>query len=641
MDLAKHTDLLGLLPSLGYTLKRIGSYYTTAEMDSIRIRDPTRWKRYSTGQGGDAITFLQEFCGMRFPEAVDYLLAYHGRRRRKVRSAPFPPDGENSTRSLAPPLPIGPASLGSDGSPDSPDRDKPVPRPKPSPPKEKPPFVLPPANPDQRRVSAYLRKRGIASQVIQRFLDAGLLYEDAPYHNCVFVGRDGSGQPRFASKRGTCDLGGSSFKRDVLGSDKKIGFRLPCGPEIEEVTVFEAPIDLMSFCTLCPEVHSNAVALCGLYSGPLDTYLRDHPHLKSIKLLLDHDEPGITAAKEMREKYRAAGYEVEIRVPKYGKDWNAQLKYKLTGVLEEVKPPKNKENPTKKEEPKPMANLGKIISDKSTADAKWREERQADKETAAALRDASVIQITKDPEKFACYLELQGDNPSYSSGNIALAMAQLPEATVVHTRGHWKDLGRFVLDPELKNGASIFTRSATGRGYNLTSVYDIAQTQGRELRTVQLKEDTEPMEAALTALLNFSPVQVVAGENLPSGAYYDPRQMTLAIDTELSDSQAFAAAAAEIAQARFHDRGRNPAYSRESCELSAQSVSYILCRRFGIQRELPDLTKMAERCQGWEIEDRLAFLKEIQGMSRQIGGSIEKTIAPPQRKAPARSGDER
>ena len=605
LDIARHTDLPDLLSSLGYTLKRIGSYYTTAEMDSIRIKERLTWRRYSTRQGGDAISFLQEFCGMRFPEAVDYLLAFHGRSR------------------------------------DSPDRNKPIPRPKPPPPREKPPFVLPPANPDQRRVFAYLRKRGIASQVIQRFLDAGLLYEDAPYHNCVFVGRDGSGQPKFASKRGTMDFNGSGFKRDVLGSDKKVGFRLPCEPEIEEVTVFEAPIDLMSFCTLCPEVHSNAVALCGLYSGPLDTYLRDHPHLKSIKLLLDHDEPGITAAKEMREKYRAAGYEVEIRVPKYGKDWNAQLKYKLTGVLEEVKPPKNKENPTKKEEPKPMANLGKIISDKSTADAKWREERQADKETAAALRDASVIQITRDPEKFACYLELQGDNPSYSSGNIALAMAQLPEATVVHTRGHWKDLGRFVLDPELKNGASIFTRSATGRGYNLTSVYDIAQTQGRELRTPQLKDDTEAMEAALAALLNFSPVQVVAAENLPSGAYYDPRQMTLAIDTACPDSQAFAAIATEIAQARFHDRGRNPAYSREGCELSAQSVSYILCRRFGIQRELPDLTGMAKRCQGWEIEDRIAFLKEIQGMSRQIGGSIEKTIAPPQRKAPARSGDER
>ena len=39
--------------------------------------------------------------------------------------------------------------------------------------------------------------------MIQRFIDAGLLYEDAQYHSCVFVGRDGSGQPRFASKRGT------------------------------------------------------------------------------------------------------------------------------------------------------------------------------------------------------------------------------------------------------------------------------------------------------------------------------------------------------------------------------------------------------------------------------------------------------
>lgn len=288
-----------------------------------------------------------------------------------------------------------------------------------------------------------------------------------------------------------------------------------------------------------------------------------------------------------------------------------------------------------------MADLKKLISNKTAMDNQWREERQADKETASALRDASVTQIMEAPEKFARYLTMQGDNPSYSAGNVALAMAQLPEATVLHTRGHWKDLGRFVLDPELDNGASIFTRSSTGRGYSLTSVYDVAQTQGRELRTPQLRDDTEAMDAALTALLNFSPVQVVADENLSAGAYYDPSKMTLAINPGYSDSQAFAAITTQIAQARFHDRGRNPAYSREGCELSAQSVSYILCRRFGIQRELPDLTGMANRCQGWTPEDRLAFLKEIQGMSRQIGGSIEKTIAPPQRAAPARRGEER
>lgn len=37
LDIAKHTDLLGLLPSLGYTLKRIGSYYTTAEITVLAM----------------------------------------------------------------------------------------------------------------------------------------------------------------------------------------------------------------------------------------------------------------------------------------------------------------------------------------------------------------------------------------------------------------------------------------------------------------------------------------------------------------------------------------------------------------------------------------------------------------------------
>ncbi len=65
----------------------------------------------------------------------------------------------------------------------------------------------------------YLRKRGISPQVIRAFLNAGLLYEDEKYHNCVFVGRDGAGVPRFASKWGTYDKDGASFKRDVLASD--------------------------------------------------------------------------------------------------------------------------------------------------------------------------------------------------------------------------------------------------------------------------------------------------------------------------------------------------------------------------------------------------------------------------------------
>lgn len=233
MEIARETDLPDLLEHLGYQIRRVGSYHTTKEMDSLRIKNRRTWFRYSEQTGGDAITFLQRFCNKSFREAVEYLLAFHGRSR----DSPAKPRLKNVTA---------PKQI---------------------------PFSLPPANADHRRVFAYLQKRGIAPQVIRAFLNSGLLYEEAQHHNCVFVGRDTNGEPRFASRRGTYDLNGPGVKRDVAGSDKCVAFRLPSRPELDWVLVFEAPIDLMSYLTLHRQVTSNAIALCGLYEGALDTYL--------------------------------------------------------------------------------------------------------------------------------------------------------------------------------------------------------------------------------------------------------------------------------------------------------------------------------------------------------------------------------
>ena len=284
METAKGTDLPDLLEHLGYHLKRVGSYYTTREMDSIRIKNRRTWKRDSSGKGGDAITFLQEFENMGFREAVNYLLNFNGRTAPAISRPRPPPEKEQRSE-----------------------------------------FALPPANGDNRRVFGYLRKRGIAPQVIRAFLNTGLLYEDEKYHNCVFVGRDGEGVPRFASKRGTYDKDGASFKRDVLGSDKSVAFPIPCNPDIPWVLVFEAPIDLMSFCTLHREAMSNAIALCGLYEGGLNRYLKDHPHLNHVVLCLDNDGPGREATERLRAEYEGRGLKVSTRTPSKGKDWNEYL----------------------------------------------------------------------------------------------------------------------------------------------------------------------------------------------------------------------------------------------------------------------------------------------------------------------------
>ena len=288
MRIVRETDLPDLLAHLGYRVKKIGQYYTTAEMDSLRVMDRRRWYRFSDKTHGDAITFLQTFQGMKFPEAVNYLLAWHGRSRDSPARAAPPKTAEKI-------------------------------------PEERPEFHLPIACKDQRRVFAYLKKRGIAPQVIGTFIRQNLLYEDALHHNCVFVGRNQEGKPVFANKRGTYDLNGKGFKGDVTGSDKSVAFRLPCEKGADWVAVFEAPIDLMSFCTMNRSVTSNAVALCGLSEGALDTYLKENPHLHRIVLCLDADKPGREATERLREKYGRMGYDVSVRVPQKGKDWNEDL----------------------------------------------------------------------------------------------------------------------------------------------------------------------------------------------------------------------------------------------------------------------------------------------------------------------------
>ena len=100
---------------------------------------------------------------------------------------------------------------------------------------------------------------------------------------------------------------------EATDGDKQIAFHAPCGPALDRVAVFEAPIDLMSWFTLYGSC--NAIALCGLYDGP-----------------------GREAAGRLGEKYRGLGYETEVRAPPSGKDWNEYLQIKRAGPLFSTNP---------------------------------------------------------------------------------------------------------------------------------------------------------------------------------------------------------------------------------------------------------------------------------------------------------------
>lgn len=295
---AKETDLCDIAGRLGYTVKRIGHYHTLEEMDSMRIynrRSWFRWSRehHSSGRGGSQIDFLKEFAGMGTREAVFWLLDFAGYDR------DAPGTGSMGLRHQA-------QTVSGTGK------------------KE---FVLPAPSGGNSYLYHYLNhERAIGREVIDRFVNAGLIYESAGFHNIVFKGNDRDGITRSAYMRGVYNRNGKAFKCDVAGSDKNYGFNV-FQEKSGEVMVFEAAIDAMSYADMFPDHGKSLVALGMLWDAPLATFLSEHPQVQCITFCLDNDIPGRKALESLMEKYYGLGFDVgEKYAPEQYKDYNEWLK---------------------------------------------------------------------------------------------------------------------------------------------------------------------------------------------------------------------------------------------------------------------------------------------------------------------------
>ena len=208
----------------------------------------------------------------------------------------------------------------------------------PKPPKE---FVLPPANGDNRRVFAYLMKRGISRRVIEACIRAGILYESAGYHNAVFVGRDEDGTARYAFLRGTFDMG-KPFKREVSGSDKRFSFCLPPKTESRRVAVYEAAVETLAHLTLEGTADKYRLSLGGIYApadgqgsghfkppAALDAFLSRYPETEEIEICTNNDFAGRWAADHIAQAY-ADRYRIVRNLPdREGCDYADLTKQKL------------------------------------------------------------------------------------------------------------------------------------------------------------------------------------------------------------------------------------------------------------------------------------------------------------------------
>lgn len=292
IEKAKRVDLLTYLRTYEPdNLRKLGTgTYCTKEHDSLKISNGL-WHWFSKHIGGkNALDYLTKVRGYSFTRAVILL---------------------DNSATVLPNYPV----------------------------KETVPKLLeiPKLHSDIQRVKRYLTGRGIDERVVDYCYKEGLLFEDEEYHNCVFLGKDGEGVPKFGSLRSTT----TDFKRDLDGSDKRYSFKICQNESAESVHLFEAVIDLMSYITLAVKEHSewykdDYLSLGGVYSTDnkqdiplaLNEYIGSHPKLKTVYLHFDNDEIGRKATEQIISALLDR-FKVIDEPPKSGKDYNDYLQNEI------------------------------------------------------------------------------------------------------------------------------------------------------------------------------------------------------------------------------------------------------------------------------------------------------------------------
>ena len=279
---ANASSIVDYLTAHGELVERVGREYVwEAPSGKVSINGSEWFSQYEL-VGGGAVNFVQKFFGLSYPDAVRSLL------------------GNNTGEEV-----IGERT----------------------PPKIKPkkPFELPEKHTDMRRVYAYLmHERMIDRQVINRFVADGLIYEDAKYHNAVFIGNDRNGKTVHAHKRATSAK--SDFKGNLESSIAEYSFHFDGSSEY--LFVFEAPIDMLAYISMHKngwENHSY-VALCSTADRAALQMLKDNPNLKTVYLCLDNDNAGQLGCERISKAIHELGEYSVWRVPPQNKDWDEDLK---------------------------------------------------------------------------------------------------------------------------------------------------------------------------------------------------------------------------------------------------------------------------------------------------------------------------
>ena len=285
----------------------------------------------------------------------------------------------------------------------------------------------------------------------------------------------------------------------------------------------------------------------------------------------------------------------------------------------------------------------------------------------AGIRD---IFESGDMEKYRNYLRTMSRFHNYSLNNQALIHLQRPDATLVAGYNRWRDkFSRHVLrgekgitiiaptpykkkieqeklDPDTKlpildaDGKVITEEKEIEIPmFRPVKVFDYAQTDGKPLPervaspVANLTGSVENYEAFMEALRRSSPVPVeFKSLSADMDGYFSPKSQSITLREGMSEVQTVSAAVHEIAHAKLHNYGLQQVAerrhkSRNTEEVEAESISFMVCAYFGIETGANSFGYVATWSKNAELPEFRASLDTISKTANGIITDVEKHFA--------------
>lgn len=193
--------------------------------------------------------------------------------------------------------------------------------------------------------------------------------------------------------------------------------------------------------------------------------------------------------------------------------------------------------------------------------------------------------------------------------------------------------GEILKNPDGSNQKEI--QEVLCPAFKVVSVFDVSQTDGRELPSLGVNElsgDVEQYEMFFEALKRTCPV-LMEFEQISSGAkgYYHQIEQRIAIQEGMSQIQTVKTAIHEMAHQKLHAIDPNLKKSEQnmeniSCggkEVEAESVAYTVCQHYGIDTSDYSFAYIAGWSKGKETPELKASLNTIRKAASEIINDID------------------